>query len=837
MSQTIHYTIEQIAKFTNGKLINKNIDLPDPLSLQLDSRKIIDGVNTIFFAIKSSHQDGNKFVEGVYAKGVRNFVVSDKNIHIKNIPLANVILVNNSIKALQLLAEHHRKQFKNITVIGITGSNGKTIVKEWLNQLLEENFSIVRSPKSYNSQIGVPLSVLNITDSNNLAIFEAGISQPGEMNRLEKIIKPSIGLLTNIGNAHDEGFENSTQKINEKLQLFIHARLLVCCSDDDEIKKAIFAFQNKINADHKSLELFSWGKSGNNKLQIVSVNKTKSRTKIKALYEEKNISITIPFSDEASVENAINCWCILLALNKNDERIRKKFEFLYPIAMRLELKQGINHCTIINDSYSNDLHSLEIALNFLEQQKQNKKHTVILSDILQSGRQANELYKEVASLLKQREINKLIGIGDDIFSFQNQFSFLKERHFFKGVEQFLLSDSSLNFQNETILIKGARSFGFEQISHKLEQKAHQTVLSINLNSIVHNLNQYRSLLKSSTKIMAMVKAFSYGSGGFEIASVLEYNKVDYLAVAYADEGVELRKAGITLPVMIMNAESSAFESIVNNNLEPEIFSFNILMEFGNFLKSSGINYYPVHIKIDTGMHRLGFTVDDMDALKNLLKGNSLIKVVSVFTHLVAAENVKEDQFTLMQSNSFENCCTKIEDALGYKFIKHIANTAGISRHPQLQMDMVRLGIGLYGIDSNKKMQQQLKNVTTLTTTVSQIKKVKAGDTVGYGRNARLQKDSIIATVRIGYADGYPRNLGNGIGKMLLHGKFAPIVGNVCMDMTMLDITEFENVNEADEVIVFGEKLPLYSLALWTQTIPYEIMTGISQRVKRVYFEE
>lgn len=837
MNEAIDYTIEQIAKFTKGKLINKNINLPAPSTLSLDSRKIVDTAPTIFFAIKSSHHDGNKFIEGLYAKGVRNFVASDRDINLKNISLANVILVDNVIDALQLLAAHHRSLFKKLNVIGITGSNGKTIVKEWLNQLLEENFSIVRSPKSYNSQIGVPLSVLNINKSNNLAIFEAGISQPDEMYRLEKIIRPSIGLLTNIGQAHDEGFENTVQKINEKLQLFVHAKHIVFCSDDKEITKTILAFQKRINATHKKLELFTWGKSNNNKLQILAVNKSKSHTKIKVLYKDKNAFITIPFTDDASVENAIHCWCVLLLLDKNDEQIRKKFELLYPIAMRLELKQGINHCIIINDSYSNDLHSLEIALNFLEQQKQHKKHTVIISDILQSGRQPKELYKEVAKLFKHRKINKLIGIGIDLSSIQMEFSFLKEKQFFTSVKDFLSSSGNLNFQNETILIKGARSFGFEEISRKLEQKAHQTVLSINLNAIVHNLKQYQALLKPATKIMAMVKAFSYGSGSFEIASVLEYNKVDYLAVAYADEGVELRKAGITLPVMVMNAEPATFEAIVNNNLEPEIFSFNILNEFGNFLKSSGINYYPVHVKIDTGMHRLGFTSDDIDALTVLLKNNSLIKVVSVFTHLVAAENVKEDAFTLHQSEIFENCCAKIEGVLGYKFIKHIANTAGISRHAQLQMDMVRLGIGLYGIDSNKKMQGLLRNVTTLTTTVSQIKKVKAGDSVGYGRNSKLQRDSIIATVRIGYADGYPRNLGNGIGKMLVHGKFAPVVGNVCMDMTMLDITEFDMVSEGDEVIVFGEKLPLHLLASWSQTIPYEIMTGISQRVKRIYFEE
>lgn len=837
MNVIINYTIEQIAKFTGGKLVHQNEALPALVYLSLDSRKIISPPETIFFAIKTPHHDGHEFIEGLYAKGVRSFVTCYTNIDVKNIPLANIIVVDDSISALQMLAREHRAQFNHLPVIGITGSNGKTVVKEWLNQLLEADFSIVRSPKSYNSQIGVPLSVLNINQSHNLAIFEAGISRRGEMQHLEKIIKPAIGIFTNIGQAHDEGFENNTQKINEKLQLFAHAKQLIFCADEEVIKNAILLFQTEIKKENNRLELFSWGKSSDNKLQILSIDKKKFQAKIEAIHEGKNISISIPFTDDASVENAINCWCVLLLLHKNDAAITKRFEFLYPVAMRLELKQGINHCTIINDSYSNDVHSLTIALGFLEQQKQHKKHTVILSDILQSGKMPNELYAAVAHLFQHKKIERLIGIGPDIFSQQDAFSFLKDRQFFLNIDEFLINIPRLNFHDETVLIKGARSFGFEKISYKLEQKAHQTVLSINLDALVHNLKQYKTLLKPSTKIMAMVKAFSYGSGSYEIASVLEYNKVDYLAVAYADEGIELRKAGITAPIMVMNAETGTFESLVNNNLEPEIFSFSILNEFENFLKSSGINYYPVHIKIDTGMHRLGFTSEDMKPLFKTLEGNSILKIMSVFTHLVAGENEKEDDFTNQQANIFENCCKQIEQSLGYKFIKHCANTAAISRHPHLQMDMVRLGIGLFGIDSNKIIQRRLKNVTTLSTTVSQIKKVKAGDTVGYGRNARLKRDSIIATVRIGYADGYPRNLGNGNGKMFLHGKLAPVIGNVCMDMTMLDVTELETIKEGDEVIVFGEGLPLYTLAAWAQTIPYELMTGISQRVKRVYFEE
>jgi alanine racemase len=833
----IHYTISQLEKLTDGKLINYNAALPSPVYLSLDSRKIIFPSETIFFAIKTQHNNGNAFIESLYKKGVRNFVTNDKNIDVKNISLANVIVVKNSVRALQMLAAHYRSQFTQLPVIGITGSNGKTVVKEWLNQLLSTDYIIVRSPKSYNSQIGVPLSVLNINASHTLAIFEAGISLAGEMKQLEEIIKPAIGVLTNIGHAHNEGFDNTLQKINEKLELFVHSKIFIFCADNKQVKKEVGLFQKKIKNKNNDQQLFSWGKSRNNQLRILSIEKRKNHSTVEGVYENEKKSITIPFIDDASVENAISCWCVLLVLHKGEEEIRKRFELLYPVAMRLELKQGVNHCTIIDDSYSNDFHSLSIALDFLEQQKQHKKHTVVLSDILQSSQKPNALYTEVSRLLQHKKIDRIIGIGPHISSHQNVFASIKNKHFFLTVEEFLKNIPSLHFHDETVLIKGARSFGFEQISQELEQKIHQTILSINLNAIIHNLKVYKQLLKPSTKIMAMVKAFSYGSGSYQIASVLEFHKVDYLAVAYADEGVELRKAGITLPVMVMNAETNTFEAIVNNNLEPEIFSFNILNEFENFLKTSAINNYPVHIKIDTGMHRLGFTGDDIDLLCRILNNNSFIKVRSVFTHLVAADDETEKDFTLHQAKVFENSCALIEQSLKYKFIRHIANTAGVSRYPQLQMDMVRLGIGLYGIDANKKMQLKLRNVTTVTTTISQIKKVNAGESVGYGRNARVKRDSIIATVRIGYADGYPRILGNGNGKMLLHNKLGPVIGNICMDMTMLDVTDFRKIKEGDEVIVFGEALSLSTLANWAHTIPYELMTGISQRVKRVYYEE
>ena len=807
---------------------------PDPAYLSLDSRKIIFPEKTIFFAISTPHRNASVFINELYKKGVKNFVCDDANIDIKTLPDANVIIVQNTITALQKLAADHRQKFTDhISVIGITGSNGKTIVKEWLNILLEKEFSIVRSPKSFNSQIGVPLSVLNINETHQLGIFEAGISLPSEMKNLQKIIRPEIAILTNIGNAHDEGFTNRKQKIREKLILAKEAQYLVYPFDDTDICNEVKLFAEK----NSVLELFSWGKNEGAIFHIKSIKKSATSCAIITVYKGKESSFSIPFTDDASIENAITCCCALHILGKTGKKIFDSFAMLYPIAMRLELRQGVNHSTIINDSYSNDLNSLNIALNFLNQQKQHKIHTIILSDILQSGRAPKDLYAEVASLLKENNIEKLYGIGTGIYSQKKEFNYLKKTSFFKTTEAFLKSVPDQDFHDETILIKGARVFKFEKITNFLEQKVHQTRLLINLNALVFNLKKYKERLRPGTKIMAMVKAFSYGSGSFEIASVLEYNKVDYLAVAYADEGVELRKAGISLPIMVMNVDSSAFESIINYDLEPEIFSFSLLNDFLTFIKSSKKVCLPVHIKIDTGMHRLGFLEDEADDLCTIISNNKLLEIKTIFSHLAASEDEKEDEFTLHQFTVFERCCKKIESVLSYPVDRHISNTSAISRHPKLQLDMVRLGIGLYGIDSNKKMQAQLKNVSTLVTTISQIKTLKAGETVGYGRNAKLEKESVIAVVRIGYADGYSRRLGNGIGKMWVKNKLAPVIGNVCMDMTMLDISDIKNAQEGDEVLVFGESLPLQKVAEWGQTIPYEIMTGISQRVKRIYLEE
>ncbi len=831
----IRYTIEDIAKICKGKLKSKNILFSKVSYISLDSRKISYPEETVFFAIKSKLRDANLFLENIFQKGVRNIVTDDVTIKPAQFPGCNILLVGNTMDAFQSLAIYHRSQFsgKKLTVIGVTGSNGKTIVKEWLNHILEKDFSIVRSPKSFNSQVGVPLSVLNITSKNDLAIFEAGISQPGEMKKLEKIIKPQIGIFTNIGNAHDEGFKNIQQKIREKLLLFKNAEYLIFSSDDEKLLEAINLFQQK----NTQLNLFCWGKKATNSLRITEVKKTNYSSQIEAIYKGRKVQIKIPFTDEASLQNAIHCWSVVLILNKNSSSVQKRFSSLYPIEMRLELKSGINRCDIINDSYSNDLYSLGIALDFLDQQKQHPGRTVIFSDIVQSGIEPVKLYNQVASLLQQKKVDKLLGIGPDIFLQQKAFSGLKNKSFFKSTEQFLTTIFLSSFHDETILIKGARQFEFEKISHLLERKVHQTVLSINLSSIAYNLKQYKAKLNPSTKIMVMVKAFGYGSGSHEIASVLEYNKADYLAVAYADEGIELRNAGITLPIMVMNTDVSTFDLLINYNLEPEIFSFGLLKDFSDFLKKSEIENYPVHLKIDTGMHRLGFLEDEMDNLTKQLKNAHRLKIKTVFSHFAASDDPKEDNFTLAQFDTFNRCCIKLKKVLNYYFDKHIDNTSGISRHPEFQLDMVRLGIGLHGIDSNQKMQKNLKNVSTLITTISQIKKIKAGETVGYGTKARVQKDSIIAIARIGYADGYSRRFGNGVGKMVVKNKIVPTIGNICMDMTMLDITGVKEIKEGDEVIVFGESLSLQSLAGWAGTIPYEIMTSISQRVKRIYFEE
>ena len=837
------YSIEKIAAITSADFLRKEKSDTVIEHLLLDSRKLLFPASSLFFALGGPRRNGHTFIKELYNKGVRNFVIADsKGVEeIASYPGSNFLLVEDVLSALHSLAAFHRLQF-NIPVIGITGSNGKTIVKEWLYQLLHTDYQIVRSPKSYNSQIGVPLSVWQMNQTHTLAIFEAGISLPNEMEKLQQIIEPTIGIFTNIGDAHAEGFSNQQQKIDEKLKLFLNSDVLIYGSDAVDLNVAANQF-TKNTANDGKIQLFSWSTHQQGLLEVFEIKKTKNQTIISAYDHRKEnaetikqINITIPFTDDASIQNALTCWSVLLYLNIPTTVIEKRMLQLSPVEMRLELKQGINNCSVINDSYSADINSLTIALDFLVQQQQHPTRTLILSDILESGKTNVELYGAVAAILEQKNIQRFIGIGPEISKQQHLFKNIPQSFFFSSIAACLQQFYSIHFHNETILLKGARIFEFEQLSHLLEEKLHQTVLEINLNAVTHNLKAYQQLLKPGVKMMAMVKAFSYGSGGFEIANLLQFNQADYLAVAYADEGVELRRAGINLPILVLNPEESTFDILVNYHLEPELYSFTILNGFQNYLEKLAINSYPVHIKLDTGMHRLGFEAKDLIELGDLLKATNRFKIQTVFSHLAASDSQEHDAFTKLQADEFLKGCTILQEALGYSFIRHIANTSSIHRHPNLQFDMVRLGIGLYGVDSNRDMQSKLKNVSTLKTTISQIKKVAAGESIGYSRMGKVKEEKLIATVRIGYADGFPRVLSNGVGSMWVKGNLVPVIGNVCMDMTMLDITG-TNIKEGDEVIVFGENLPVSDLATKAQTIAYEILTGVSQRVKRVYFEE
>ena len=833
------YFISHIAKTigANAKIITDNsVDF-----IFFDSRKIFSPATSLFIALKGPRRNGHSFIPELYKKGVRNFIICEE-IKPEDLPEANILFVKDGLSALQQLAAFHRKQF-NIPVIGITGSNGKTIVKEWLYQLLHENFNIVRSPKSYNSQIGVPFSVWEMNRQHTLGIFEAGISQAGEMEKLNEVIQPTIGIFTNIGEAHSEGFTSMDQKVKEKMKLFTNADIVIYCSDEWQVDKAIvLEYESVVHKTGKPpFKIFSWGKIQKADLQILEINKQATETEIIAAYQNAETAIRIPFTDDASIQNAITCWCVMLHFGIKDRVIVKRMKQLQPVNMRLELKKGINHCTIINDSYSADLNSLHIALEFLKQMGGISKNTVILSDFFQTGMNDEELYARIADDLVQHKIDRVIGVGLNIskyLKFENEATAHSiQSEFYPSTEDFISRFRFSDFRDEVILVKGARIFCFEQIIQLLELKVHQTELEINLKAIAHNLQQYHKLLAPSTKIMAMVKAFAYGSGGAEIANTLQYHKVDYLAVAYADEGTELRKAGITLPMMVMNAESETFEALINNRLEPVIFSFSLLKSLDGFLRREGIKNYPVHLEIETGMNRLGFAIHEIDKLCREIKASTSFKVHSVFSHLAASEDPMQDEFTNKQYELFVNACSILRKAIGYNFLQHIANSAAIIRHPQLQLDMVRLGIGLYGVDSSSSGKLDLQPVATLKSTIAQIRNLKAGETVGYNRKGVIEKDSMIATVSIGYADGFSRRLGNGAGKVWIKGQLAAVVGIVCMDMVMIDITDIDGIKQGDEVIIFGKEISIQELADWAGTIPYEIMTGISERVKRVYYEE
>lgn len=814
------YTISTIAEIlqADAKMVSSQAIIQ---YLIVDSRSVLVAENSLFFAL-TSHRNGHAFIEDAYKKQIRNFVITEEK-YITLYPDCNFILVDDVLKALQELATTHQHHF-NLKKIGITGSNGKTIVKEWLYQLLAVDFNIIRSPKSYNSQIGVPLSVWQINADHTLGIFEAGISATNEMETLAEIIQPQIGILTNIGEAHAEGFASKEEKLAEKLKLFTTCELFIYSPDYvTGIDFSALPGQRK----------FSWSSTQRADLRIIAIEPLEGSCHLRAIHQDQEITCLLPFKDKASIENGIICWATLLALGYDSEQASLRLDKLSHVSMRLELKNGINQCSIIDDSYSADISSLAIALDFLNQQNQHAKKTVILSELFETGKDDIVLYTEIADLLAQKKVNRLIGIGANLA--QYELLFQCETQFFENTDAFIHDFPGLQFSHETILVKGARRFEFARISKILTQKIHDTILEIDLNAMVGNLQFYRSKIKPGVKIMAMVKAFSYGSGSFEIANLLQFHKVDYLAVAYADEGIALRKAGITLPIMVMSPEESAFEAIVNHHLELEIYSLEILKSFLNALPEE-ITNYPVHLKIDSGMHRLGFDHDEIDNLTELLKDAQQVKIQSIFSHLVASGEAEHDGFTQQQMNKFKIIANKLINFLGYQPILHIANTSGISRWPDGQMDMVRLGIGLYGFDAGLLDNRGLQTTMVLKTTVTQVKTIDAGETVGYSRQGVMPNGGKIATVKIGYADGYRRAFGNGVGKMLINGHLVPTIGSICMDMTILDITGLD-VSAGDEAIVFNKERTIMQLADDIHTIPYEILTAISQRVKRVYFYE
>ena len=835
------YTIEKIASIVKGRIEGKGDPSLIITELLFDSRLLTSPGNTLFFSLKSNRNNGNKYIDELYNKGVRCFVVEESLSSLY--PFSYFIVVEDTLKALQELAAHHRNNFF-LPVIGITGSNGKTIIKEWLYQILSHEMSVARSPKSYNSQIGVPMSVWQLNELHQAAIFEAGISRPGEMQNLEKIIRPTIGIFTNIGEAHGKNFDNIRHKVEEKLKLFLKVDTLIYCSDHKEIKEAV---------EKKNINTFSWSRKDNKAdVLIYSIEKGEGETIISAVrrnsqtqndsqisgFSDSQIQkIRIPFTDDASIENAIHCWLAAMRLGIPDNVIETKMQQLCPVEMRMELKSGINNCEVINDSYNSDFNSLTIALDFMNQHHHSKEKVVILSDILQSELKEEDLYENIAHLLRNKGVTSLIGIGEAMLRQQNKFDINKI--FYKDTKDFLTNHKIEDFHNQMILLKGARDFSFEKISRLLEEKAHESILEINLDSLVKNMNYYRSKLKSGTKLMVMVKAFAYGSGNFEVSNVVEFHRADYLTVAYADEGIELRRKGISLPIMVMTPEANTFESIIKNNLEPDIYSFRSLTLLEDAIKKLDKplkSPIGIHIKLDTGMHRLGFLKNDIDELLTRLKKNSNIIVKSVFSHLAGSDSEKFNDFTSLQINNFEEMSSKIIEAFPYKILRHILNSAGISRFTDYQYDMVRLGIGIYGVPPCDEDRGKLKNVVSLKTTIVQIKEYECGETVGYSRRGVINRKSKIGVVPIGYADGLKRQLGNGNACFYVNGKAAPIIGNICMDMCMIDLTDIE-CKENDTAILFDENHSIERIAEACDTIAYEILTSISQRVKRIYYHE
>lgn len=822
------YTIEKITALIGA---HRYGDADANISFLLtDSRSLSFPEATLFFALKTRKNDGHRFIPDLYRRGVRNFVVEQVPAEWATAyPDANFLKVVGSLEALQRLAERHRDSF-DIPIVGITGSNGKTIVKEWLYQLLSPSKAVTRSPRSYNSQIGVPLSVWLLNEQSQVGLFEAGISKPGEMAALRDIIQPTIAVLTNLGTAHQENFSSMEEKCEEKLKLFHDAKVAVYCEDDPVVAGCVARLRFPG-------ELVAWSKNDEKApLYVSEVKKQSDATVVTYIYKGIEGSYVLPFIDDASIENSISCAAVALLLGLSTDSLAEGMKQLEPVAMRLEVKTGQHGCTLINDSYNSDIHSLDIALDFMARRPDHKgrRRTLILSDIFESGLTPAQLYREVSGLCLERGVEKFIGIGPALCEQADQIK-VGEKFFFSSVDKFIASEVFRSLHDEVILLKGARSFGFDQLTELLVQKVHETILEVNLNAVVENLNYYRSFMKPETKLVCMIKANAYGAGATEIAKTLQDQRVDYLAVAVADEGVTLRKNGITANIMIMNPEMSAFKTMFDFDLEPEVYSFRLLDALIKAAEKEGITAWPVHIKLDTGMHRLGFDPEkDMDKLIDRLKHQNAVIPRSVFSHFVGSDSDDFDSFSAHQFELFDKGSRKLQAAFDHKILRHIDNSAGIEHFPERQLDMCRLGLGLYGI--NSRNNEIINNVSTLKTTILQLRNVPAGDTVGYSRKGKIDHDSVIAAIPIGYADGLNRHLGNRHCYCLVNGKKAEYVGNICMDVAMIDVTGID-CKEGDSVEIFGDDLPVTVLSDALDTIPYEVLTGISNRVKRVYFQD
>ncbi len=797
--------------------------------LLTDSRSLTFPEQSLFFALRTRTNDGHRYIPELYERGVRNFVVDTLPDNIGDYPLANFLKVPDVTRALQTLARKHRARF-TAPVIGITGSRGKTTVKEWINQLLQSDYHIVRSPRSYNSQIGVPLSIWEMDEDTELAIFEAGISLPDEMTSLQSMIRPNIGILTNIGNEHSDGFDSLMKKCEEKVTLLRDCDCVIYCGDDELISEAI------ADACIPAKEIAWSMRDSDRPLFISRVEKHVETTDIYYTYLRRDAVITIPFTSDADIQNAIHCLAVMLYLNRPADVVASRMSMLAPVGTRMEVMEGVNGCLVIYDSYTSDLHSLTPAIDFMERRHTKARtSTVILSDVMHETLDPARLYASVARLLERKGIERVIGIGEEITRHSRFFG--ADATFYPSTSEFLAQVSPSDFERELVLIKGAPQFHFELISDMLEARQHETVLEVNLDAMVHNFNFFRSHVRPTTGIVCMVKASGYGAGSYELGKTLQAQGAAYLAVAVLDEGVDLRKAGITMPIMVLNPKVVNYKTLFGYNLEPEIYSFDILKEIIREAEKYGITDYPVHIKFDTGMHRLGFLESDLPELIDVLKHQKAIRPASAFSHLAAADCPDMDDYNAYQFDLFERCTTELQKHFNHHILRHILNSTGILRFPEYQYDLVRLGIGLYGCPTmDDPEQSELRQVSSLHTVIISIKEWPAGTTIGYSRRGKLSRQSRVATIPVGYADGIDRHLGNGNMKVWINGFRCPTVGNICMDACMVDVTDAE-CQVGDIVEIFGDNVPVTELSDALDTIPYEILTSVSQRVKRVYYRE